>query len=90
MGSANPIHQLKMQTMIKKHLKFAVLSAMTMMAFVGFSSFQDEAVDVIGDGGGYTCTVSSDAKKNTGFCRALSSGNGDMCFTYGSGTACSS
>jgi hypothetical protein len=77
--------------MIKKHLKFAVLPALTLMAFVSFSSFQDQAVEpIVGDPGGYTCTVSSDAKKNTGFCRALSSGNGDMCFTYGSGTACSS
>ncbi len=75
--------------MIRKHLKSAVLPALALMSFVGFSSFQSED-EPIGEIGGYVCTVSSDAKKNTGFCRALSSGNGDMCFTYGSGTACSS
>ena len=37
----------------------------------------------------YYCTVSSDESKNNGHCRALSSGNGDMCFTFGSGSACS-
>lgn len=36
----------------------------------------------------YGCAVSSTPSENNGFCRALSSGNGDMCFTYGSGTAC--
>lgn len=38
---------------------------------------------------GYECTVSSIPANNTGHCRALSSGNGDMCFTYGEGPACS-
>lgn len=37
----------------------------------------------------YSCSVSSDESQNDGFCRALSSGNGDMCFTYGQGPACS-
>lgn len=38
---------------------------------------------------GYECTVSSTPSNNTGHCRALSSGNGDMCFTFGEGPACS-
>lgn len=37
---------------------------------------------------GYKCTTSSNPENNTGKCRELSSGNGDMCFTYGEGTAC--
>ena len=37
----------------------------------------------------YYCKVSSNSDNNNGHCRALSSGNGDMCFTFGSGSACS-
>lgn len=36
----------------------------------------------------YECTVSSSEENNTGVCRSLSSGNGDMCFNFGSGPAC--
>ncbi len=77
--------------MIKKIMRFAVLPALAMSAVVGLSSFQDEAVGVIAEPAPakYVCIVSSDSTKNTGKCRALSSGNGDMCFTFGSGTACS-
>lgn len=35
------------------------------------------------------CTVSSDADENFGVCRALSSGNQEMCFSFGVGPACS-
>ncbi len=38
----------------------------------------------------YFCIVSSAPSDNVNFCRALSSGNGDMCFTSGPGPACSS
>lgn len=37
----------------------------------------------------YQCVVSASGG-NDGFCRKLSSGNGDMCFTFGEGPACSS
>ena len=36
----------------------------------------------------YACTGSDDPAENRGKCRALSSGNGAMCFTFGTGTAC--
>lgn len=36
----------------------------------------------------YFCITSSNPALNVNYCRALSSGNGDMCFTFGSGTAC--
>lgn len=31
----------------------------------------------------YECTVSSDKSQNAGYCKELSSGNGDMCFIFG-------
>jgi hypothetical protein len=37
----------------------------------------------------YVCSGSPDSSQNQGKCRTLSSGNGTMCFTFGSGTACS-
>ncbi|WP_315821832.1 hypothetical protein [Paraflavitalea speifideaquila] len=72
-------------------MRFAMLPAFALTAIGGLSSFQDETVGVIEveAPAKYVCTVSSDASKNTGKCRALSSGNGDMCFTSGTGTACS-
>ncbi len=78
--------------MIRKHLKFVLLPALAMMAFVGLTSFQEETtVDTVEPPATkYVCIVSSTAANNTGKCRALSSGNGDMCFTSGTGTACSS
>lgn len=36
----------------------------------------------------YECTVSSVEENNVGVCKELSSGNGDMCFNFGSGPAC--
>lgn len=43
---------------------------------------------LISNGTTYSCIVSSDATLNVNHCRALSSGNGDMCFTFGIGPAC--
>lgn len=36
---------------------------------------------------GYVCGVAA-AGPNNGHCRVLSSGNGEMCFTYGEGPSC--
>lgn len=38
----------------------------------------------------YSCIVSPVAEENQGHCRVLSSGNGNMCFTFGIGPACES
>ena len=60
---------------------YAFVAAFLMMVSISVSGAVEAAK--------YSCTVSSDPDQNTGHCRALSSGNGDMCFTFGTGPACS-
>lgn len=62
--------------------KAVILFSLTLVTMVAFA--------VVPPPGGGSCSVSSDEKKNTGFCRTNDNGKGgDVCYSSGTGTACS-